>query len=482
MKKRILSLIFLMANWVGHANEYEQAKKTLGQVPPEIRLLMEQAPKLYQFESTLRAGTSSVSYTGQVFRHVLMKDMKFAMREVGRKGMYKNKANVNAMLLSYLNYNENTMSESLGVINGDSFFKVQARDFKGNAIDIDEGFFYSDIQGPGKNLISKLAGIDNPLRRKKLYGVISKTPQDYLEKLFDEFAENAVAGEVFAVPNGELSSQKVELAQLTGDGRDLAQLVQKFLYGAVSFSQAARDYLSVDLGATKGLNADNSLAYKQGANYTGLEHHWDEAFGYFGAARDYSFYTDKQISSKGSLDSNKDGFISLKSEMNFGIAINAAKMDLLVKNQRSDFTTEINRAFIIGRYLIVKKPKNYMKYVMANAHVILGAWEKVIAATLIHYINKTIKEMNEYGSTSYLYKDLAKFWSEMKGYALASQFSPKAILSDADFDRIHQLMGQVPILPHHGKIANKAYQENLLQARDILKQAYKFSDENVVSW
>ena len=43
---------------------------------------------------------------------------------------------------------------------------------------------------------------------------------------------------------------------------------------------------------------------------TAMEHAWDEAFGYFGAARDYSRYTDEQLAGKVddfTFDSNGDG-------------------------------------------------------------------------------------------------------------------------------------------------------------------------------
>lgn len=477
MKKiSVLSLTLLSAS--AFSSEYEKSKTLLNNAPTEIKSVMATAPTVYEFESVLKPAKSSVAYTGQVFRQILMKDIKTAMGKISNNGTFKTKAEVLDMLNSYLEYDEGNLSTATGAIDGEAEFKVKAKDFNGNSIEIDEGFFYSDVQSPGKNLKGKLAGIDNPLRRGRLYGVEAQTPLDYLNELFEEFAVNTVSRADVNIPNGSLGNQRIRKSTVTADGRDLAQLVQKFLYGAVSFSQAANDYMSTAKLST----IDNSKPLKQGKFYTKLEHYFDEGFGYFGAARDYLAYTDAQVKSKGSLDTDKNGFISIKNEMNLGIAANMGKVDATAADGQLDLSGEAMKAFLAARELIVKQPENYRTYVIANAQVALGAWEKTLAAVTIHYINKTIKEMNEFGTEKFLFTDLAKFWSEMKGYGLAAQFSPTAILTDTDFDQVHRLMGQAPVLPQNGIPANKAYQADLLKARDILQKAYKFSTANVVNW
>jgi hypothetical protein len=59
--------------------------------------------------------------------------------------------------------------------------------------------------------------------------------------------------------------------------------------GAVFMNQA----LNVYFGADK-MNVDNSVAVSSGEGkyYTEMEHHWDEAFGYFGAPIDFPTNTD----------------------------------------------------------------------------------------------------------------------------------------------------------------------------------------------
>ncbi|MCP4912542.1 MAG: DUF4856 domain-containing protein [Oligoflexia bacterium] len=464
------------------ASEYQAARNTLKNAPQEIKNIIANANSTYNFASQFNRA-SSVSYTGQIFRQVLISDIKAVMASQPRGSYNGSEENAYNMLLSHYAYNENTDLVGTGVIDGLSEFKVSAKLMNGTPAEFSEGFVYADIQSPGKNLSGKIAGVDNPLRRGKLYGTTrAQTPDGLIKSYFNEFATNAVTGAAFTVPNGSYSPQTITLSNVTDYGVDLAQLTQKFLHGAVSYSQAARDYLSTDLSPKKGLNADNTKPAKQGASYTALEHHFDEAFGYFGAARDYAAYTDAQTRSKKSIDSNNDGFISMLSEKTIGIAMNAAKIDFAARDGKVNFSKEAIDAFLAGRTLITQKPAGYIDYVVANARVALGAWEKTIAAVVVHYINWTIGEYDEYGQEGYLYTNFVKFWSEMKGYAFAFQFNPKGIMTDSQFDELHALMGEAPVLPHSNKSKVEAYKAKLLKARNLLQEVYNFSDENTQNW
>ena len=63
-------------------------------------------------------------------------------------------------------------------------------------------------------------------------------------------------------------------------GFDYTQLISKFAMGAVFYNQAVNNYLGskMEIG-----QKPNNKPYKDGAYYTGKEHSWDEAFGYWGA-------------------------------------------------------------------------------------------------------------------------------------------------------------------------------------------------------
>ncbi|MCG8576087.1 MAG: DUF4856 domain-containing protein [Flavobacteriales bacterium] len=68
------------------------------------------------------------------------------------------------------------------------------------------------------------------------------------------------------------------------NGIEYTQLIEKGLMGAVFMYQATQVYM----GSGK-MNVDNTTAVDAagGKHYTEMEHHWDEAFGYFGAPVDF---------------------------------------------------------------------------------------------------------------------------------------------------------------------------------------------------
>lgn len=481
MKSPLIISALLMSASV-HANSFLNAKAMLENAPQEIKTVMDNAPEVYEFQSQF-GNSSSVAYTGQVFRQILVKDLKAAINSQPRGSYPGSVTEAKNMLMSYYSYDESSAFTGIGVIDGFTEFKAKANSVNGQSMEITEGFVYSDIQSPGKNLQSKMAGVDNPLRRGKLYGTnLATTPDGYINFLFDQFAENAVKGKSFTVPNGSLAPQTIVDADITETGLDLTELTEKFLHGALSYSQAARDYLATDLGPTKGINADNSEPGKQGATYTAMEHHFDEAFGYFGGARDYKLYTDQMLRSKVSVDSDNDGYISAMSEWNMGMATNFGRIDLTAADQNLNLSQTVIDAFLKGRHLITEKPAGYEAYVDAQAQVALGAWERTFAAITIHYINRTLVQYQAYGTNDYLFKAFVKFWGEMKAFGMAFQFNPKGTMSDATFDEIHGLFRDYPVLPHASTTEVNAYMVDLERARDLLQQTYEFSTNNVMNW
>lgn len=480
MKLSLLALAGLALS-SANADVYTDAVTTLANAPQEVKDVMAQAPKTYDFNGQFTR-SSSVVYTGQVFRNLLLEDLSTAMTSQPMGSYPGTTDQAQRMLLSYFNYDENNASTDPGVIYGAEFFKLTPKDLNGQPSYFFQEF-YSDVQSPGKNLVSKLAGVDNPLRRGKLFGMPGfDTPLDLVLNWFETFADQAVNGKSFTVPNGSLEAQTVNDAQVTETGLNLSEITQKFLNGAISYSQAARDYLSTDLGSSKGLNADNTKVAGAGVAYTALEHHFDEGFGYFGATRDHQAYSVVEVKNKLSRDTNGDGFIDLLTEKNLGIAPYAARADFSAADQDTNFSADIMSAFLQGRTLITQKPENYKTYVVALSQVILTNWEKVLAQITIHYLNSTISQYEAYGTNAYLFTNFAKFWSEMKGFALSFQFSPVALMTDADFDQLNSLLKDKPVLPHADPAAVEAYKNDLLQAREILRKTYNFSENNVVNW
>jgi hypothetical protein len=291
-------------------------------------------------------------------------------------------------------------------------------------------------------------------------------PDALIQAWFDEIATLATDG-------------NAATTYVNADGHDLNQLVQKFLFGAVTYSQAARDYLKAD----KGLLKQNTTADKEGKSYTSLEHQWDEGFGYFGAATHYLSKTDAEIKASAVIDANGDNQVDLfAGEYNFGLAVYASKMDL--KTGSTDYSKQAMDAFIEGRKLIQANfgtnpvaGEGYHVELVKIAERALAAMENVIATAAIHYINATISDVEAYtGDIS----TVAKHWSEMKGFALSLQFSPIAKISEADLIAVHDLIGTAPKTAVDAD--TDAYIVQLKAARTKLQTAYGFDAEAVKAW
>lgn len=483
------------------SDEVIEAKKIIGSAPEMVSKYSDLSPVSYEFSSRFDAN-SSVSYTGQAFRQVLMHELSSYIESLG-KGAYPGTSDdAYAALNSYYSYSYDAELTAPGSINGFTGFAMTSKNTLEESMPIAEGSIYDDIQEEGKQLRNKTAGNDNPLRRGELkgwsdgdlYGVSLSSvdadqtgddfiePEDFIQAILTVIARQAVDGQPLIVGNERISE-----ASVMPDGVHLGELLEKFMMGAISFSQAAEDYLNVDADPGKGLSASNDELAKAGVNYTALEHHWDEGFGYFGAARDYLSYPVEAIAAKQSIDQNQDGQISLLSEKNYGAAVYAAKRKLGASNEINaellDFTNLSMSYFLKGRHLISAGNPEYIPYVKAYATLALDQWERLLAASSIHYINAYLAELNAYESESYRFFELSKLWSEAKGFALSFQFNPNSSMSDSDFDSLHELMGQRPAVP--GKDAKSdvdAYAKKLIEARLILTNSFSFENFNVSAW
>ena len=271
----------------------------------------------------------------------------------------------------------------------------------------------------------------------------------------------------------------------TADGLDLSQMVNKVLIGAILFDQLSSKYLA-DI-----LDRANTAPTGDGKPDTEQEHRFDEAYGYFGAARNYSSYTDIELA--GSLsdyakDSNSDGTLDFTTEYNFGISRNAGKRDK--GGTGTDFTGDIFSAFLNGRTAIVNGDVTALA---THRKAASEGFEKVLAATVVHYINDSMADMATLTADQITNKnnyDLNKHWGEMKGFTFALQFGyrgsatggPMAIISEASVIALHALMGNAPVYAAVGSPEHDAYLADLKAAKDILKSAYGFSDTNMANW
>jgi hypothetical protein len=452
----------------------------------DITVTVDDLLDYYDFDSKAMPGESSVSYSGQIARQLLISDL---FKIIG------------AELSDATTFDTNgTFVNREAVLNAlNSYFDVADYDVASQRTLLTTATpsaqtILSEISGSSKNLVGKIAGNDATGQHKdwnngEFAGWGEKgstTPEGLIRTFFDMLADNAqtqLDGTVRQDPFGN----DITNISLTSDGRDLRQLIQKFLSMSVSFSQGVDDYLDNDVDG-KGLLSDHTDTEKA---YTMLEHQFDEAFGYFGAARDYLDYSDEEVATKGGRDdwqlfhdTNGDGSIDFNSEYNFGHSANASKRDrgATVAN---DFSKEAMDAFLQGRKLLndtagvaLTDAQKTELYGYRDTAVL--TWEKAIAATVVHYINDVDTDLNKIGTEDFSYSTIAKHWSEMKGFALGLQFNKNTPLNDADFITVHTMMGDMPVLTGEAEVLT--YRANLLIARDLLQAAYAFDAENAANW
>ena len=415
-------------------------------------------PSTYTFA---REGASTVSYTGQSTRQVLIEDLIGLMKSISAEVLagenleqYDTSDEVYALLVPL--YEEGGIADPSRAIpnlvaDGDTTLQSTYADFN------------------DANLQSKLAGNDSVTDHEdwnsgaftgwstanlavNAAGDLGTptTPEALLLGFFWTFA-----GQVASAAVGSFPIDAATPLYLTPKGHDLTQLVEKFLLGAVSFSQGTDDYLDDDVDG-KGLLAANEV--EGNAAYTTLEHHWDEAYGYWGAARNYSDYTDEEIAASGGRqgyengyqDADGDGQIDLMSEFNFAASVNAAKRDLgSAAAAPTDFTADADLAWRSGRATIAEAHDSGEQVDLValgmERDIIVSTWEKAYAATAIHYVNDVLGDMNAIGTPEYSFADHCKHWSELKGFALSFQFNPRSPMSADDFAAVHAAVGDAPV-------------------------------------
>ncbi|MBA66144.1 MAG: hypothetical protein CMG55_10125 [Candidatus Marinimicrobia bacterium] len=387
-------------------------------------------PSTFNFDSRFVDGVSSVSYNGQVVRNLLINDIK---------GQFKggNGAKVLSMMA-----NDDATATIITTAGGST---VQT--------------FYHDIST--SHLNDRLEAVSS-----------------YVIPGWDVNAGTLLGN--WATELGTLDMDATTNAQ----GLRLDQLAQKTLWGAVAYWQGTSKYMS------KIPNDDNTMQ-DDGDPYTAMEHHWDESFGYFGAARDYNtgYTDDNDRKSDPYHDTNGDGSIDFKTEYNIGWAVTAAKRDLVDGVSIDyDFTKTIFDAYLEGRTLIVNEAP--LEEIIVQRDIILNTWEKVVAAVTIHYVNDVAADMAALypadataGPSSELSADLNNHWGEMRGYANGLLYNDFKVISDADLNTVLTTMGTAPVYPEAGEDAFYTYHGLLLTTvKNTLQAAYDFSDEHMANW
>jgi len=421
-------------------------------------------PAVYAgFPVTLKdaEGESSVSYAGQMARHVLRESVKAAVKSPDTSGY-----EVIGELNGYIKNENNVIDDA----------PIKAPVTKGDFI-IKE--MVNNELGTGRNLSGKM--FDPAKSGDPISGVAE-----------------ADAGKTLGAPNGITAAELVELwvnhvgadqaGSLDGEpdnydlvnGYDYSQLLPKFLMGSVFYYQTVNHYLDENL--VEPGTRDNDQPYSEGAIYTGKEHSWDEGFGYFGAAAHYGDLSaeenyeinkmGKSISGAEALalaDKDGDGKVSLYTEYNSGPAYYAASFD---RDGKSTYGPDIMDAFLKGRTMITnavdeegharKLTDQERSDLTALAAVIQRNWETVIAEAVFKYAGVSFEQIEalEAGTTTDP-KEYYKVWGELKGFMLSLQYGgPNSIIDKANFEDIDNLIGLGPVMMNGQQVNGIAAGEN----------------------
>lgn len=248
-------------------------------------------------------------------------------------------------------------------------------------------------------------------------------------------------------------------------GYDYTQLFSKFAMGAVFYNQAVDNYLDEKLAADVN---PNSKAYKEGKPYTGKEHVWDEAFGYFGAPAHTLALTAEEVygiakqksDSFAKADHNGDGKVSLVTEMAYAHAYYAASFD---KGGKTKYLHTIVQAFIDGRNLITSAngealTDSQRSELRAYAQVIKTQWQRLIAEAVFKYAGSVYGDIEKLetiiaanGDVVKVYRTYAKHWGELKGFALALE-TGGVNLGETGV-KMNRLLGYSPVLLGNTQVA-----------------------------
>jgi hypothetical protein len=183
------------------------------------------------------------------------------------------------------------------------------------------------------------------------------------------------------------------------NGIEWTQVIEKGLMGSLMYYQTTAVYLD----ASKiGNSVDNSnVIAGQG---TAMEHGWDEAFGYFGVPLSFPTTT-TGVRFWGKYCNDRNAILSTNAT--------------------------IGNAFIKGRAAISNKDYTTRD---AQAVIIRNTWEKVIAATIISYVNATKLKLTDDGIRNHNL-------SEIKGFLMNLKCNPTKKITNTEITDLENLLG-----------------------------------------
>lgn len=297
-------------------------------------------PTTYDFDN--------VSYSGQTERLNMLEEMTTYMKTANTAGVA-----ISAEVLNNMYANENSPFEN------------------------------EDLNTSTKQLKSKTFAGDVALFEERIAAIAVASEST-------EAGTNGVAGVVSSSSRDVLCDE---------NGYEITQLIEKGLMGACFFYQISEVYLSED---KIGEGVDNETITE--GEGTDMEHHWDEAFGYFGAPIDFPTNTD-DIRFWAKYANGRDAYLGC----------NKIIMD----------------AYLAGRAAI---SNNDEEAKWENAAIIKSEIERVSAATAIHYLNSAKSNITDDAERNHVL-------SEVIPFVEALSYNADGIFKTADIENLKNTLG-----------------------------------------
>lgn len=239
-------------------------------------------------------------------------------------------------------------------------------------------------------------------------------------------AANGVAGLITRESNSNT-------VLVDANGREFTQLIEKGIMGSVFYNQIYNTYFS---DARTGDDVENTTL-REGSNYNDMEHHWDEAFGYWNPPLDFTSNWPSERESEDRFWSHYSNIVDPS------LGTNSIIMEAFKEG----------RAAIVNNDLVTKND---------TRTVIAENLELVTAATAVHYLNDALEAINS-GNIGDAFHVLSEAWA----FTNALRYNPNRKLS---LDAIAEIMNQD--LGADGNFWNVT-PEGLNKAKDTLVTAYE---------
>lgn len=319
--------------------------------------LIAEIPTSYEFT---RNGETTVSYSGQNERLTMLEIIKSEILLAGDKGEMVSKQ----ALLDAFN---NTAGNGGGLFNFESTKQLGNKTFQP---DLDDKLF--------ENLFASAAAASSAARNGQV-------------------AANGVAGLITRESKGTT-------VLVAANGREYTQIIEKGIMGSVFYNQIYNTYFSEDRTG----DAVENTVLRAGKNYNDMEHHWDEAFGYWNPPLDFS---SNWPSDRGS----EDRFWSHYSNtVDPSLGTNALIMEAFVEGRvaivNNDLSTKNTKRTEVAEYL-----------------------ELVAAATAVHYLNDALEALNA-GNIGDAFHVMSEAWA----FTNALRYNPNRKLSLAAIEEIKE--------------------------------------------